>query len=167
MRNEITAVPFRRLGEDEVEVDLVLEPSESVLLVFQNRKRALPMRMTATSVPLHAPIEITRGETPPELIIPRASLADTVTVSPVTSDPFVGSCELPRELDLRQSCVYIELDKLTPEDAARVTINGQYAGGFIGKPYRLDVTRHLVSGRNNIIIEPFASEKIRLTVYPR
>lgn len=340
MRNEIAAISYRRLSKTEVEVDLTLEPSESVLLVFQKRKRALPMRLTASSVPLRAPIGIIRGETPPELVIPSTPLAPKaagrplegaqwvwfpednpgpstrhfrgvvtvpagraikaahffgtcdntftlhvngkeagrspdalegwrvpqridlagllakgrnvlavaarnlgegpnpagligrytvefedggvltgcvdaswkvsrdgpggwmasgfddaawpavrvlgvygdepwgafveqprhagpLTVSPVKSDPFVGGCELPGDLDLRRSRVFLELDELTPEAAARVTVNGQYAGGFIGKPFRLEVTKHLKPGTNDFIVEPFAPKGIRLQVYPR
>jgi hypothetical protein len=93
--------------------------------------------------------------------------AGPLTASPVKSDPFVGRCEIPRDLDLRRSRVYLEMDELTPEAAARVTVNGVYAGGFIGKPFRLEVTNHLKPGTNNVIIEPFAPKGIRLQVYPR
>ena len=44
MRNEITAVPFERKGE-AVELELTLEPNESVLLVFQEQARPLPPRL--------------------------------------------------------------------------------------------------------------------------
>jgi len=50
----------------------------------------------------------------------------------------------------------LELDNLSPEAAARVTVNGQYAGGLIGRPFRLEVTRLLRTGPNTIRIEPFA-----------
>jgi hypothetical protein len=56
------------------------------------------------------------------------------------------------------------MDELTPEAAARVTINGKDAGGFIGRPFRLDVTRHLNRGANTIKIDPFAPKSVRLVV---
>jgi hypothetical protein len=59
------------------------------------------------------------------------------------------------------------MDELLPEEAARVTINGKYVGGFIGKPFRLDVTQHLVSGQNKVIIEPFAPKNAVFTVYSK
>jgi len=68
---------------------------------------------------------------------------------------------------LDQVRVFIEMDELTPEEAARVTINGQYAGGFIGKPFRLEVTPHLVAGQNKVIIEPFAPKNAVLMVYSK
>ena len=45
MRNEITAIPFERMGPDTVEFDLTLEPSEAVLVVFRPEARALPARV--------------------------------------------------------------------------------------------------------------------------
>ena len=46
----------------------------------------------------------------------------------------------------------------------RITINGEDAGGFIGKPLRLEATRHLKPGPNTIRIEPFAPQSLRLIV---
>jgi hypothetical protein len=45
-----------------------------------------------------------------------------------------------------------------------VTVNDQYAGGFIGKPFRLDVTKYLKLGAKQIAIEPFAPKSARLAV---
>jgi len=87
------------------------------------------------------------------------------TLSPVKGDPFQGRCELPADVNPARSRVYVETDEPAPEAAARVTINGQYAGGFIGKPCRLEVTRHLKSGENKIVIEPFAPKSVRVVVY--
>ena len=56
------------------------------------------------------------------------------------------------------------MNGLSPEEAARVTINGKDAGGFIGKPLRLDVAHHLTNGENHIRIEPFAPASARLLV---
>jgi hypothetical protein len=46
-----------------------------------------------------------------------------------------------------------------------VTINDGFAGGFIDKPFRLDVTRHLRPGTNTFRIEPFAPRTVRLAVH--
>jgi hypothetical protein len=56
------------------------------------------------------------------------------------------------------------MNGVSPEEAARVTINGKDAGGLIGKPLRLEITSHLSHGGNQIRIEPFAPETIRLLV---
>ena len=89
-----------------------------------------------------------------------------LTLSPVKADPFSGRCELPAGLDLQRTRVYLEVDELAPEIAARVTINGHYAGGLISKPLRIEVTRHLQAGGNTIGIEPFAPKTARLAIYP-
>ncbi len=345
MRNEITALPFKRITADQVEVDLTLEPSESVLLLFQKERRTLPMRLERSPGVAGRIFSVVRGITPPELVIASAPPADTpavaedrhglaecawiwgaegdaakaappgphyfrtactvpagrriksalfigtcdnrftlfvngqeagrssaasegwreptridmtaqlvqgenriavaalnlteqpspagligrleilfeegepqvlrtdaawktsgtaaarwnqsdfddsawtaakkigqygcapwgdfaaqgtrnraLTLTPVKSDPFAGSCDLPSDLNLAQSRVYIEMDEIVPEEAARVTVNGEYAGGFIGRPFRLDVTRHLKAGANTIVVEPFAPKEVWLRV---
>ncbi|MBI4879455.1 MAG: hypothetical protein HY812_07310 [Planctomycetes bacterium] len=81
--------------------------------------------------------------------------ADRLTLSPCVADPFTGSVEIPADR-LAGARVDLEMNGLAPEAAARVTVNGCYAGGFIGAPFRLDVTPHLVAGQNTVRIEPFA-----------
>ncbi|MGC8643141.1 MAG: glycosyl hydrolase, partial [Isosphaeraceae bacterium] len=86
------------------------------------------------------------------------------TLSPVRADPFVGRAAIPGDLELAGARVYLEMDEIRPEAAARVTINGQDAGGFIGRPLRLDVTGLIRTGGNTIKIEPFAPHSARLVV---
>jgi hypothetical protein len=89
-----------------------------------------------------------------------------MTLGPVKgADPFQGRCEIPASVNLARSRAYLEMDALTPEVAARVTVNGHYAGGFIGKPLRLEITKHLKYGGNAIRIEPFAPRSARLVIY--
>jgi hypothetical protein len=144
MRNEITAVPYRRLSRTEVEVDLTLEPSESVLLVFQRRKRALPMRLTAAAVPLRAPIEIMRGDTPPELIIPSTPLAPAAAGRPLegaqwvwfpedTPGPsarhFRGAFTVPAGRKIKAAQFFGTCDNVFT-----LHVNGQEAGRSPGSP---------------------------------
>jgi len=93
-------------------------------------------------------------------------LAGNVTLSPVKADPFFGHCEVAAT-DLKNSRVYLELSALAPEIAARVTVNGASAGGFISKPARLEVSKHLKPGPNTLRIEPFAPASVRLVIYPK
>lgn len=95
---------------------------------------------------------------------PWGRLTAQLTLSPVKADPFVGRCELPA-LDLTKSQVYLEMDSIAPEVAARITVNGRDAGGLIGRPLRLEVGRYLKAGKNTIRIEPFAPGSARLTSY--
>lgn len=161
MRNRINSIPFQRNGKS-VQLNLTLEPMESVLLVFNPSKRDLPGRIEG-DLSSGRVIPVTRQSV---TLPPPAQLkaAKRVTRSPVEADPFAGTCTLPTDMDLAQSRVILETGEMAPEQAARVTVNGQYAGGFIGKPFRLDVTRHLKPGANAIRIEPFAPKSVRLVV---
>ncbi len=79
------------------------------------------------------------------------------------ANPFKGTCAIPRSLDLSRSRVYVEMENL--QEGASIEVNGRYAGGIIGRPFRLDVTQHLRQGSNTIEIEPYAPESVRLAVY--
>ena len=87
-----------------------------------------------------------------------------VTLSPAKADPFLGVCEIPPHIDIQQQQISLLLDSIKPEKAARVTVNGVYAGGFINGPLRLNITRYLKTGTNSIQIEPFAPAKARLFI---
>jgi hypothetical protein len=97
---------------------------------------------------------------------PWGMLAGQLTLSPVKADPFFGHCDVAKA-ELTKSRVYLELGTLTPETAARITVNGNSVGGFIGKPARLEISRHLKPGANTFRIEPFAPESVRLVYYPK
>ena len=105
-------------------------------------------------------------ETVPFGANPWGMLAGQVTLSPVKADPFFGHCEISKA-SLKKSRIYLEVGALAPELAARVTVNGKDAGGFIGKPARLEVTSHLKAGPNTLRIEPFAPASVRLVVCPK
>jgi hypothetical protein len=97
---------------------------------------------------------------------PWGMLAGQITLSPVKADPFFGHCDLANT-DLNKARVYLELGALAPETAARITINGNSVGGFIGKPARLEISQNLKPGSNTFRIEPFAPESVRLVIYPK
>ena len=95
----------------------------------------------------------------------QVSNGDAPTVSPVTSNPFVGRVDVPKTWLQPGLRVCLEAEKIAPEAAAAVIVNGHRAGGFIGAPLRLEITQHLRPGANKIAIEPFAPAQVRLTVY--
>ena len=254
MRNEITGLPCTSNGQ-HTEFALVLEPMESVLLVFQAQDRKRPARIDSDTKPqLVIPLTDTRsgaGQAAARLVVVQATygvpgdaartrdvrerlqqlidagerrlpvwrLADgddpapgivktlaaectagdkhitlkgtdpqsitlkdapsamdqelnrvaagrQYTASPVEANPFHGACTIPADVDRAASRIYIELEGLTPEAAASITVNGKYAGGVIGQPFRLDVSRHLKAGTNTIGIAPFAPQAARLAFYP-
>lgn len=166
MRNEIQSVPFTRDGS-YVEIPLTLEPMESVLVVFNPNQRPLPPRPAGEYAAAATVIPVIGGPVPPSA--PKKPLIEPppksgATLSPVVANPFAGTCQLPDNIDLTKARVYLEMETLEPEEAARVTLNGKDAGGFIGRPLRLDVTRHLKPGSNALLIEPFAPKSARMIV---
>jgi hypothetical protein len=176
MRGEITEPACRRIDPHTVEVDLTLEPSESVLLVFQPTKRPLPARLDRGVAPVGTPIsivaEVTAQPAPaakPEAKkdSPRDGSRRRVCVSPVKADPLQGRFEIPAGVDLAHNRVYLVVDDLKPEAAASVTVNGRYAGGFIGRPLRLEITACVRSGPNVIRMDPFSPKSAQVVVYPR
>jgi hypothetical protein len=88
-----------------------------------------------------------------------------LTLSPVAADTFLGEFTLPPDIDLASERVFIRTTAPSPEDAAAITVNGKYAGGFLCGPYRLDVSRAVTAGRNTIRIEPFAPASVEVVVY--
>ena len=60
--------------------------------------------------------------------------------------------------------VYLSCDDVDGENSAAVTVNGAYAGGFIGKPYRLDFTKSVKSGANTLETKPFRLKNPRIVI---
>ncbi len=168
MRNDFSSVPSQRRGKN-LEFSLTLEPGESVLVVFQDQARQLPPRSSAGVKPARESIVVIRDASLTDPVAqnpqPGPPRQNKLTRSSARADIFFGQASLPAGLDLAQSRVILELDGIKPEAAASITVNGVYAGGFIGQPFRLEVTRHLKPGNNSIKIAPFAPQTARLLVY--
>jgi len=94
------------------------------------------------------------------------SANQSMTLPPVTqADPFTGRVSVPQRWLEGRYRVCLEADIIPHESAAAVTVNGHRAGGFIGKPFRLDVTEYLQDGENTVQLAPFAPENLRLSLY--
>ena len=87
-----------------------------------------------------------------------------LTLSPVTADPFDGDVEIPADLDRAHTRLHLVCDDPTPEAACRVEVDGRYAGGCLGRPFRLDLTDLLTAGRHHLRIQPFAPANVRVEV---
>jgi len=165
MRNEITAIPFQRIGDRQVEFSLTLEPLETALLVFQATKVARPARIEPGAKAVHEPIVIARNPNPPTKPLVPEPKGRPLTLGPVkAADPFHGRVTIPADVNLAHCRVYLEMDDL-PDDSAAVKVNGASAGGVIGKPSRLDITGHVKAGENTIEIEPLAPQAARIVFY--
>ena len=86
------------------------------------------------------------------------------TLSPVEPDPFVGRFTLPEEWIESGLRLVLEADGLDL-GAAALELNGEYAGGFIGAPFRLVVTDRVRAGTNSVRIEPRAPTAVRIVAY--
>jgi hypothetical protein len=139
---------------------------ETVLLVFQPEEINRPMRIGPDVKPLREPIVLAREPNPPvETPVPDMT-RKPLTLSPLkAADPFRGRATIPADVDLKKYRVFLEMDDL-PDEAAAVTVNGLKAGGLIGRPLRLDITRHIKPGENEVLIEPLAPKTARLAFYP-
>lgn len=84
-----------------------------------------------------------------------------LTLSPAKLNAFVGACDFPEDVDLSRG-VYLIMEGMAPEAATRVTINDRDAGGVIGHPLRLEVSRFLRPGANSVRLEPFSPRTARL-----
>ena len=164
MRNHIGSIPFERNG-DTVDLSLTLQPNDSAVLVFQLEKRELPPR-DAPSAGEARIIPVARRLVPSEdLPVPKAD-GRPLTISQVKGDRFQGACEIPAGIDLRQTRIHLECGGIAPEQAAHVMVNGAYVGGFLSKPFRLEISSHLKNGANIIDIRPFAPEEVTLVIEP-
>ncbi|MBP5510791.1 MAG: hypothetical protein J6Z49_07740, partial [Kiritimatiellae bacterium] len=85
-----------------------------------------------------------------------------------TSSPFAESVatELAFTLSALQpgARVYLACDDVEGEKSAAVTVNGAFAGGFIGAPYRLDITKSVKSGANTLETKPFRLKNPRIVI---
>jgi hypothetical protein len=90
--------------------------------------------------------------------------AGGVTRSPIVADIFQGRCTVPADVDLAKCRAVLVMEGL-PEESAAVTVNEKSAGGVIGAPARLDVTRCLKAGENVICIAPLAPKAAKVILY--
>ena len=175
MRNEITAVPYRRVDAKTVDVDLTLEPSESVLLVYQSEKRALPERWNPAMKPVAPPIPIVRQSPSPAgrgegvrkpAIAPPAEKAplegcswvwypesNPAVSAPAGSRYFRGRIVVPAEGKIKAARFVLSAD-----NEFTLWINGRKVGERTGddeawrRPETLAITEHLKTGVNQVAI---------------
>jgi len=89
-------------------------------------------------------------------------------VGNVTESPFAESVATTLAFTLPElkpgARVYFVCDGTEGENSAAVTVNGAYAGGFIGAPYRLDITKSVKSGSNTLEAKPFRLANPKIVV---
>jgi len=172
MRNEIAAVPFERKGE-AVELEITLEPNESVLLVFQEQARPLPSRLPLATHAVRQPIEVVRQPTPEAMKVPsepprepEVTAAETGTIKQAAwiwhDEPPVGAAvrcfraviDLPEGRAVKSASAV-----LTCDNFATLHVNGKPASKTDDElnagwrnPVRVDLKPLLKTGRNVLAV---------------
>ena len=89
-------------------------------------------------------------------------------VERVTRSPFKESVATEYAFTLpalkKGERVYFACDGTEGENSVAVRVNGAFAGGFIGAPYRLDVTAAVKPGANTLETKPFRVKNPRVVV---
>jgi hypothetical protein len=168
MRNEITAVPFQRQGK-AVELELTLEPNESVLLVFQEQARPLPARLPLATKATRRPIDVVRQATPEALHVPseppREPRSTNAGGSPLKQAAWIWHDEPPVGAAIRYFRTVLDIPQnrtiksarglLTCDNFAVLYVNGKSAGKTDDElnagwrsPVEVDLKPLLVPGRN-------------------
>ncbi|MEI6645632.1 MAG: glycosyl hydrolase [bacterium] len=164
LRNELTTVAARQDG-DGVTFDLTLEANESVLLRFGGDGKC-PARLTAETKPSATlPVEKDINAVSVVYPVPPEKSQRSPCKDPVA---FQGIVTVPASHIKTGMRAYLvcELPAEAMEPAAAIRVNGAYAGGFIGKPWRVEISKSLKAGENKIRIEPFPVKRVQLDFYP-
>jgi hypothetical protein len=156
MRGECQSVPWRQ-EKAGVVIELVLEPVESVLIRFGGNGN-LPLRLTPSSQAISTQaIEPAIAATP--IVYQTPELGQKSSCAGVA---FQGEVNITTDSlkSGRRAYLVCQMSPEAGEDAAAVRVNGEYAGGFIGKPYRIEISTRLKAGSNAVRIEPFPVSKV-------
>ena len=156
MQGTVEAAPLK-----DGAVALALEPSQALFLVWPKTQTAgLPPRVERlVGVALHATIK--------ETVTP-VTVPDQGGKVKMTKSPFVESVETALSFDAPElksgQRVYLVCDEVEGEQSAEIRVNGVFAGGFIGAPCRLDVTKFVKPGANVLTLRPFRAKNPRVMV---
>jgi len=163
MRNEVTAIPFQRVGQHTVEFSLSLEPLESVLIVFQPKGQPKPTRIDPNTKPIREPIIVPRDPNPmpPEpvakklkspLELPLSGCkwvwfpeGDPAAGVPVGTRYFRQTIAIPTDRKIKKAWF-----NLTADNSFECYVNGKLVG--TGNAYNqvvtIDMTKHVQPGLN-------------------
>lgn len=166
--SEIRVLPeFSQVAEG-IKVPLVLEPLESMFVVFKEKPcngigNNFPKKVCLRT--LEGPWNLTfnpekRG---PSEVVVLDKLEDWSKNEDERIKYYSGSVTYTHTFDLEripEDEVYVELGKVMV--MARVWLNGKYVGGVWTYPYRLNIKKYLRKGKNDLHIEVVNNWKNRL-----
>jgi hypothetical protein len=151
-----------KMEEKTTKVNLQLGPNESTFIVFENettqKDKILPAERSAIIRKLDTEWKV---EFPENTGAPKKlSLPALISLSEHANDSvkfFSGTCTYSKSFslsksDLDKTSKYI-LDLGNVKDIAEVIVNGQITDTLWKKPYKTDITKHLLPGLNKIEIK--------------
>ena len=144
-------------------VNISLEPSQSVFLVWpKTQSEQLPCRIDYPDGPVAFAVNATVAVTVKPVSF------DAKNSTKITRSPYGESVETEMRFDLSAlktgERVYFICAGSEYEDSAAIEVNGAFAGGFIGAPYRLDITRFTKPGSNVLETKPFRIKNPRIVI---
>lgn len=150
--------------ESTTRVPLRLEPYQSVFVVFRKPVGRTSKENVASNFPEPLPlvqingpwtVQFDPGQRGPEQAVVFESLQDWTSFSEEKIKYYSGTAFYTSQFELDQipedQQIIIDLGGFTA--MAKVSINGAYAGGLWTKPYQLNITQLLQTGKNEIQIE--------------
>ena len=161
MRGEVNAISYKRINKETVEFGLTMEPCESALIVFQEKKTERPMRIEPGMQEARKAVAFVREKTEPEKrpqpkgAEKKLSLQDASWVWYPEGDPrvaappgtryFRGKVELPGDRKVTKAVAMVAAD-----NGATVFVNGKQVGqnGAWLVPSEMDVKEQLKAGEN-------------------
>lgn len=175
MNGEAFAIDAQSRTNDSTTVVLNFEPYQSHIVIFPKRSTTLPkmpaIRTTASTFDLSSDWSVAFGKDPPiEMKQFRSWTDDDATRYFSGSATYEKTFDLPADLRAAGKPVWLDFGEGQPLDvqamrngmrawfdppireAAVISINGQRVGSLWSPPYKLDVTRFLKDGKNDIRI---------------
>lgn len=161
LTNEIRILPEYTQGDSSTTVPLQLESCESSFIIFRNKTE----KNVASSSNYPQPHILKEIDTPwnvkfeeerqgPKEIVTFNTLTDWSTSEDPRIKFYAGTASYTNSFTIKElpaQPVYINLGKVIA--MAKVYLNGQYVGGAWTYPYRLNISRYLQTGANDLRIE--------------
>ena len=167
---EVRALPqFSKLTKT-IEVPMELQPYESAFVVFRNNKDSVcadavnyPEKKVLAAISTPWSVQFETGKGGPENRVTFNTLSDWSKNSDDKIKYFSGHAIYTNNFKiskLPEGETYIDLGKVMV--MAKVKINGQEVGGVWTAPYRLNITKYLKKGVNNIEVDVVNNWRNRL-----
>lgn len=156
---EIRRLPDFENKENHLSLPIELEGNESAFIVFRKNDKAMekkdnfPVKETVYTINTPWKVTFEAGKRGPKTPVVWAQLTDWMNSENDSIKYFSGQAVYQTTFTLKElppKSLYLDLGNVMV--MAKVTLNGQYAGGVWTFPYRLNVTEYLKKGENQLEI---------------